>query len=63
MNYLALNLAAEIAHGKKSSAQARAQLTRAAQAFTAGQSVEGATALTFAAADQRSADPDKASIR
>jgi hypothetical protein len=58
MNYLALNLAVEVAKGNKTPKQARAEFAKNAMAFKKGEKPEMTQKLMFNP-DSNSADTDK----
>jgi hypothetical protein len=63
MNFLAINLAYDIARSKKTTAQARGQLARGAVAIARGDAPEYTQSLQFEKPEESAADPDRTVIR
>jgi hypothetical protein len=63
LNFVAINLAAEIAAGKKNAAQARQAMSKAAVAIAKGEPPGIATDLRFDQPDEPTVDADKATLR
>ncbi|HJR35393.1 MAG TPA: hypothetical protein VJ817_10620, partial [Gemmatimonadales bacterium] len=59
MNYLAINLANDVATGKKTVAQARQAYVEAVMAFMKGEKPEYTTGLRFSVASGGTGDPDQ----